>query len=111
VINVAYSSGDPQVAAEMANAFADAYIETNLELKTDPARQQAGWFEAQVAELRKALESAQQRLSEYQSEQEIVASSSERVDLENARLAEVSSQLIAAQGSMYAAQSRQRQMD
>ena len=111
VINVAYSSGDPQVAAEMANAFADAYIATNLELKTDPARRQAGWFEDQVAELRKALESAQQRLSEYQSEQEIVASSSERVDLENARLAELSSQLIAAQGAMFAAQSRQRQVD
>jgi chain length determinant protein EpsF len=111
VIDVAYTSTDPRVAAEMANAFADAYVETTLELKVDPARRQAGWFEEQVAELRRGLESAQRRLSEYQSEQEIVASAADRIDLENVRLAEISSQLIGAQGVAYAALTRQKQMD
>jgi chain length determinant protein EpsF len=111
VIDIAYSSSDSHVAAEMANAFADAYVQTSLELKVDPARRQAGWFEEQVAELRKALESAQQRLSQYQSEQEIVASAVDRIDLENARLAELSSELIGAQSAMYAAGTRQKQMD
>lgn len=110
VIDIAYSSTDPHVAAEMANAFADAYVQTSLELKVDPARRQAGWFEEQVGELRKGLEEAQQRLSAYQSEQEIVLSEVDRIDLENARLAEISSQLIAAQTAMYAASTRQKQM-
>lgn len=111
VIDIAYASSDPHVAAEMANAFADAYVETSLELKVDPARRQAGWFEEQVGELRKGLEEAQQRLSAYQREQEIVLSEVDRIDLENARLAEISSQLIAAQTAMYAASTRQKQMD
>jgi polysaccharide biosynthesis transport protein len=110
VIDIAYSSVDPQVAAEMANAFSDAYVQTSLELKVDPARRQAGWFEEQVGELRRALETAQQRLSQYQSDQEIVASAADRIDLENARLAELSSELIAAQSAMYAAGTRQKQM-
>jgi chain length determinant protein EpsF len=110
VIDIAYTSVDPRVAAEMANAFADAYVQTSLELKVDPARRQAGWFEEQVAELRRGLESSQQRLSQYQSEQEIVASAADRIDLENARLAELSSELIAAQSAMYAAGTRQTQM-
>jgi uncharacterized protein involved in exopolysaccharide biosynthesis len=63
-----------------------------------------------VGELRRGLETSQQRLSQYQSEQEIVASAADRIDLENARLAELSSELIAAQSAMYAAGTRQKQM-
>lgn len=111
LIDIAYTSADPNISAEMANAFADAYAQTSLELKVDPARRQAGWFEEQVGELRRALEAAQQRLSDYQSEQAIVASAIDRVDLENARLAELSSQLVAAQSVMYGAATRRTQMD
>ncbi len=63
-----------------------------------------------MAELRKAFEAAQQRLSDYQSEHAIVASAADRIDLENARLAELSSQLVGAQSAMYAAGTRQNQM-
>jgi succinoglycan biosynthesis transport protein ExoP len=111
VVDIAYTSSDPLVAAQIANAFADAYIQTSLELKVDPARRQTGWFEDQVTELRKALEQAQQRLSDYQTENDIVVSATDRIDLENARLAELSSQLVAAQSAMYAAETRQNQMD
>jgi uncharacterized protein involved in exopolysaccharide biosynthesis len=102
--------GAGSIAAEMANAFGDAYVQTSLELKVDPARRQAGWFEEQVGEVRKAFEQAQERLSRYQSEHEIVVSEVDRIDLENARLAELSSQLIGAQTAMYAAGTRQEQM-
>jgi chain length determinant protein EpsF len=111
LIEIAYTSTDPNVSAEMANAFADAYAQTSLELKVDPARRQAGWFEEQVSELRRGYEAAQQRLSDYQSQQAIVASAIDRVDLENARLAELSSQLVAAQSVMYGAATRRTQMD
>jgi chain length determinant protein EpsF len=111
VIDVAYSSVDPQVAAAMANAFGDAYVQTSLELKTDPARRQSGWFEEQVAELRKTLETAQQRLTEYQSAHTIVAAAPDRIDIENAKLAELSTQLVAAQSDMYGAATRQKQMN
>jgi chain length determinant protein EpsF len=110
VIDVAYTSVDPRVAADMANAFGDAYVQTSLELKVDPARRQAGWFEDQVADLRKALEAAQQKLSDYQSEHEIVASAPDRIDIESARFAELTSQLVAAQSAMYSATTRQKQM-
>jgi uncharacterized protein involved in exopolysaccharide biosynthesis len=94
----------------MANAFADAYTQTSLELKFDPARRQAGWFDGQVAELRTGLEQAQEQLSRYQREQAVVAGTVERIDLETARLAELSSQLIGAQSAMFAAATRQAQM-
>ncbi|MCZ7562783.1 MAG: Wzz/FepE/Etk N-terminal domain-containing protein [Burkholderiales bacterium] len=44
VVHIGFSGTDPQFAAAVANAFAQAYIETNLELRVEPARQSAKWF-------------------------------------------------------------------
>jgi succinoglycan biosynthesis transport protein ExoP len=110
VININYASTDARSAADLANAFAEAYILASLELKTDPARRQSGWFEQQVSELRTGLETSQEKLSAYQKESGILGAEADRLDVENARLAELSSQLVAAQRAMYDAETRQKQM-
>ena len=110
VININYAASNPMSAAQLANAFAESYIQASLELKVDPARRQTGWFEGQVQELRGSLESSQERLSAYQQQSGILGSEADRLDVENARLAELSSQLVAAQRSMYEAETRQKQM-
>lgn len=110
VINIEFGGADPQFAAELANGFAESYIQASLELKVDPARRQAGWFDEQIKGLRETLEKAQQRLSALQRESGIVAAD-DRLDLENARLAEISSQLVAAQAQTYDSESRLRQMN
>lgn len=107
LIDVSYTANNPEFAAVMANAFVQAYIRTNLDLRTDPARQTNLWYEEQIKELRDKLESAQTRLSDYQRKKGIVAVD-ERLDVENTRLAELSSQLVAAQAQTYDSQSRNR---
>ena len=106
VIRVSYKAPDPRFAAGMANAFVQAYIDTALELRVNPARQYSGFFDTQVKELREALETAQSRISTFQKDNGIIASD-ERLDVENARLNELSSQLVALQA--VAAESRSRQ--
>lgn len=96
VISIGFKSPDPAFAAGLANSFAQAYIDTNIELKVEPARQYAGWFESRSRELRSDLEKAQKRLSDYQLEHGIV-STDERLDSENQKLAELQAQLIIAQ--------------
>lgn len=108
LIAVAFSGTDPQFAAAMANAFAQAYIQTNLELKVEPARQTSQWFDQQIAQLRTNLEQAQAKLSAYQREKGVVMSD-ERLDVETARLAELSGQVVAAQSAAYDAYSRRNQ--
>src|SRR3979490_27800 len=39
VIDISYRAGDPAFAAAVANAFAQAYIDASIELRTEPARQ------------------------------------------------------------------------
>ena len=109
VLNLIYRGTDPRFAATLANAFADAYIETNLELSVDPARRDSAWLDSQLTTLRQRLEDAQARLSAFQRERGIVASD-ERLDIETARLNELSSQLVQAEGLMHDAETRQQEL-
>ena len=108
VIQVFYKSPDPRFAAGLANAFAQAYIATTLELRVDPAKQFSSFFVAQSKDARQALEAAQAKLSEFQREKGIIAAD-ERLDVENARLAELSSQLVQMQAISSESGSRQQQ--
>jgi chain length determinant protein EpsF len=96
-------------AAQIANAFARAYIDTNLELKVEPAKQYVKWFEERNLALRKDLEKAQANLSEYQRAKGVVASIGASLDIENTRLSELSSQVTALQGTRADSASRERQ--
>jgi len=109
IINIAAKWTDPKMAAAIANAFAQAAIDTNIELRIEPAKQYAKWFDQHSQELRAALVAKQKRLSDYENATGIVATD-EKLDVENARLAELSTQLVDTQGLRQDSQSRQRQV-
>ncbi len=111
VIVINFSGADPRFAAELANTFVWAYIQANLELKVDPARQQTAWFDEQIKGLRTKVEEAQKRLSDYHRESGLMPMAMDgRLDVESARLSELSSQLVAAQTQTYDSVTRQRQI-
>jgi succinoglycan biosynthesis transport protein ExoP len=97
IINIAWTGRTPAEAARVANAFAQAYLETSLEIRTDPARKYADWFDEQVKASRDKLQQAQARLSEFQQRSGIL-SADDRDDYESKRLTELSQQLMIAQG-------------
>lgn len=109
VITIEVAHPDRELSAVLANGFAEAYLQANLELKLDPARRQTTWFEEQLHALRGTLEQSQQKLSDYQRTHGIV-NTDERLDVERARLDGVSRQLSEAQANFSNAQSRSVQM-
>jgi len=108
VIDIAVEWTDRKTAATLANAFAQAYIDTSIELKVDPAKQYATWFDERSRALRADLEAKQKKLADFERSTGILATDS-RYDIENARLTELSSQLVAIQALRQDSQSRQRQ--
>jgi chain length determinant protein EpsF len=92
VITITYTSSDPNFSAAVANAFAQAYMDTNIELKVEPARQNATWFQSQGKTLRDNLELAQKELSNYQQRKGIVITD-ERLDSETEKLSDLNTQL------------------
>ncbi|WP_157268364.1 chain length determinant protein EpsF [Azohydromonas aeria] len=106
IITVNYKSPDRKLAAATANAFVQAYLDTALELRVDPARQSSAFFDERSKVLRQQLEQAQTALSKYQRDNGIVATD-ERIDIETARLNELSSQLVGMQALAVESSSRQ----
>lgn len=96
VISVSYTLPDPQFATVITNAFIQAYLDTSMELRTEPAKQYSQFFDTNAKQLRQQLEQAQTRLSDFQRAQGIVITD-DRLDVEMARLNELSTQLVMAQ--------------
>ena len=109
VLTIAFTTRDPALTAQLADAFAQAYMYTNLELRIEPAKQTAEWYNQQLTGLRNELIEKQNALSNYQEKHNILASS-DRLDLESAKLAELSSMLIAVQNERLNSQSRSDQI-
>jgi chain length determinant protein EpsF len=105
VVTVSYGSPDPKFSADVANAFAKAYVDTSLQLRTEPSREAASWFEDQIKGLRTNVSQTQAKLTAYQKAKGIT-SVDERGDIETARLNELSTQLLQARAATYDAQSR-----
>jgi chain length determinant protein EpsF len=105
LIQVDFTFITPLLAAQIANAFADAYIQTGIELHSQPAKLSAEWFESQMATLRERLERAQSVLSTYQQQHGIIATDN-HLDLESVRLSELSRQLVESQALTNDLQSR-----
>jgi chain length determinant protein EpsF len=108
IIEVSYSSPDPHFSAAVANMFSKAYIDTMLELRVEPTRQAADWFDEQLKSLRANLEDAQAKLTDYHRRQGIV-SADEHFDVENTRLGELSAQVGRAQEQTLQWKTREQQ--
>jgi chain length determinant protein EpsF len=108
LVLVGFSSDDPKFAAEVANGFAKAYLDTVLQLRTEPTREAAKWFDEQLKTLRTQVTQAQSRLNSYQKQKGILAEDA-RLDVESTRLAELSTQLMVARNATYDALSRYKQ--
>ena len=107
MIEISYKGADPQFAAAIANAFADAYQEASLRLKVEPSQKAAGYLLSQAKNYRNKLEEAQVRLSQYQQENGLT-SIAENLDVENAKLNQLANQLILVQAQALDSASRKK---
>ena len=108
VVNVVYTSADPRFSSAVVNSFIDAFIAISTELRTDPAKEFAKFFDTNSKQLRENLEAAQGKLSKFQQSNGLVVTD-ERLDVETARLQELSSQSVAMQAMLADSGSRQAQ--
>jgi polysaccharide biosynthesis transport protein len=110
VVRLHYTAKDPVLAMQVANAFADAYMARTLELRVEPARQTAQWFDDQLrSSLKAKLERSVASLTAFQQKHGITATD-QRIDVENARLLDLSSQLVVVQSQAFQERSKEQQL-
>jgi polysaccharide biosynthesis transport protein len=107
VIRLTFEGGDPKFVTAVVNAYAQAYLDLTIDLRVEPVRQYADWFDDRLKSLRDSVETAQAKLSEYQHQHGIVGND-QRADVESQRLDALLAQLVAIQGENMAISSRQK---
>lgn len=105
IIDISYTSPEPQFAAVLSNAFAKAYMDSSVQFRVDPARQYYSFFEERARLSRDKLEAAQVKLAQAQKERGIVVTD-ERLDAEAARLNDLSAQIVALRATAADSNSR-----
>jgi chain length determinant protein EpsF len=108
VMVINFAAPKARQASDVANGFAKAYLETVLALRTEPSREAAEWFDDQLKTLRTQVVQAQTKLNSYQKAKGVLAEE-RAVDVESARLSELSTQLLAARNATYEAVTRHKQ--
>src|SRR5450631_3519386 len=69
---IAYTSLDRDKAATIANTFADAYIEDQLQAKFEATRRASAWLEQRIGELRQQASDAYKAVQDFKSENSII---------------------------------------
>ena len=72
IANVVVRDKDPERAAKIANAFADSYIERNLDFKLEGARSASSWLGEQSVDLRKRLEDSELALYQFKKDHSLL---------------------------------------
>ncbi len=97
VVRIRFEHADPDTAALLANAVAEAYIAENLAVKTSTNQNASEWLEQQLADLEVKLEKSGKDLFEFKRSHDIVATSWEdRQSMVSQRLTAVNEALTRA---------------
>jgi uncharacterized protein involved in exopolysaccharide biosynthesis/Mrp family chromosome partitioning ATPase len=66
-LEISFRSADPETAAKIANAIADAFVREQVETKAAAAREGGAWLEKRLRELRTQMNAATQEAQEFRS--------------------------------------------
>jgi len=107
VIKIGFQSYNPERAAEVANAIADAYIVDQLEAKYQATRRASVWLQDRIKELRDQVSAAERAVVEFKTKNNIVSTGgTDRPLLGQQQVAELSSQLVIARANTAEARAR-----
>lgn len=96
VIEIRYTSTDPKLSADIANAVTQAYIEHNFKMRFQSTMQTSNWLTQQLAELASKVQDSQQKLVDYQKEHGLLQLD-EKQNVVTTRLDDLNRELTAAQ--------------
>lgn len=74
LVRIRYESADPRLAAQNANAHADAYIESILDARFAFMESASSWMSRRVDELRSTLQESEARLQAYREQEQLIDS-------------------------------------
>ena len=96
LINVSFVSESPELAAKVATAVAQVYIDQTLEARLQMTQNAANWLMKRLGGLRKGLEESERKLQEYRESSGLLGSL-EKESMESQQLSSLNSHWLDAQ--------------
>ena len=109
VISIDFSSANPQLAADVANAVAQGYLHMQQTAKLDQTRAAGSWLAGEIEKMRKKVANAEDKVEQYRAKKNLFVGSN-NTSLPNQQLTEINSQSAAAGGRQADLQARAQQL-
>ena len=93
---ISYRSGDPQLAADAANAIAESYLEHTYDIRMRSSASLATFMERQLDELKVKMERSSQALAAFERELNVI-NPEEKTNILESRLVQLNTEYTAAQ--------------
>lgn len=103
MIDISYQSDNPELATEIVNTVADAYISFGLQTRLSQIKDTASWLSEQLTELKQNLKTSEDKLQAYKKTQGLVDTQQQQ-QIANTQLSNLNTELIKAQTQHAAAQ-------
>lgn len=109
VLNVRVESEDPQLAARIANAVANIYIEQTIVHQTEMTQKANAWLQSEIRQLRDQVDENERAVEEYRREHGLYEANATTVSAQ--QMGELNSQLIMAESAKVEADTRLAQAE
>ncbi len=95
VINIDFTSQNPELAAKVANAIADAYLVRQRQAKQEQAQSAGQWLAGEINSMRQKVEDAEAKVEDFRAKSNLLVGAN-NTTLSAQQLTEVNTQLSAA---------------
>ncbi|WP_057460873.1 polysaccharide biosynthesis tyrosine autokinase [Pseudovibrio sp. POLY-S9] len=109
VVDLSYQANSPEMAANLANGFADAYLADRLATKYDAIREASEWLSVRLSELGVKVRSSEQAVEQFRSEFNLQVAGGGTIN--ERQIATLNQQLVFAQTKTAEAQARVDQIE
>lgn len=110
IVEITFKASDPNFAAQIANAFAKAYVDGQIAANTTLSAQTSEWLAARVADLRAKADAKDKEIRAYKASQNLELDG-DGASLVEKRLADVDANLLKAKAALTALEGKQKQLE
>jgi succinoglycan biosynthesis transport protein ExoP len=110
IIDITFRANNPQRAAQIANAIAQAYIADQLEAKYQATRRAGSWMQDRIKELREQASSTARAVANFKAQNNIVDTGGRGL-MNEQQLSELNSSLVQARAQIAEARAKLARID
>ncbi|MEQ8405939.1 MAG: polysaccharide biosynthesis tyrosine autokinase [Oceanicaulis sp.] len=106
LIEISATSRSPRLAQQIANAYADEYLLSQLEAKFEATERANDWLNTRVADLRDEVRTAEQAVARFRAQEDLL--NAEGATLTEQQISDINAQLASQRAELSEAQARLR---